>query len=182
MSILQLLAEKESSLLKRWLDHVFSEFHPEAVRFLKGKDRFANPLGHGFSEGLQQLLSFIRAEEPGDAGPTMEQLMKMRAVQSELSPGAALSFIFALKDIIRQECRQEWSPELDREWPEVERRIDRLALIGFDQYMAGRELIYQVRIRELESGRHLITDRAKCASAMMREDIKRLKTGKEGQP
>lgn len=173
MRILQLLAEKETSILDVWLDLVFSEFKPEAIRFLKGKDRFANPLGQGFAEGLREVFRAVRSEEPGEAGEVVEHLMKLRAVQTELAPSQALAFLFELKRIIRQECRKEWSAELDLEWPELAARIDRLALLGFDRYMASRELLYQVRIRELKSGRHILTDNVKCPSAMVREDLNR---------
>jgi len=183
MRILQLLAEKESSILEVWLDHVFNDFKPEAIRFLKSKDRFANPLGQGFAGGLREVFHAVRSEQPGDMGEVVEYLMKLRAVQTELVPSQALAFLFELKNIIRKECREEWSPELDREWPELAGRIDRLALQGFDCYMASRERLYQVRIRELKSGRHILTDQMKCPSAMVREDLNRQQQAEnDGQP
>lgn len=173
MRILQLLAEKESTILNAWLDYVFSDFKPEALRFLRGKDRFANPLGQSYSQGLREIFLALRSEELAEVGSVIEYLMKLRAVQVELAPSQALAFLFELKKIIRQECRKEWSAELDLEWPELAARIDRLALLGFDHYMASRELLYQVRIRELKSGRHILTDHVKCPSAMVREDLNR---------
>jgi hypothetical protein len=171
MRILQLMAEKEPSIHKKWLEQIFNEFQPEAVRFLKGKDPFANPLGYSFSEDLREIYRDLRSTEPTGVKPVVEHLMKLRAVQADLTPSAALSFVFALKRIIRQECREEWSAEIEVEWLEILERIDRLALAGFDLYMASRELLYQVRIRELKSGRHHLTDTAKCPSAMLREEI-----------
>jgi len=180
MRILQLLAEKEPAIHKKWLEQIFNEFQPEAVRFLKGKDPFANPLGHSFSEGLREIFRDLRSEEPTGVEPVVEHLMKLRAVQTELAPSAALSFIFALKKIIRQECRQEWSTEIEGEWLEVVERIDRLALAGFDLYMASRERLFQVRIRELKSGRHYLTDQAKCPSAVLREEINNKQAESDG--
>jgi len=171
MQILRLLAEKEVSILKAWLDYVFSDFKPEAVKFLHGMDRFANPLGQSYSRGLRDILLALRSDKPGEVGAVIEHLMKLRAVQVELAPSQALAFLFELKRIIRQECRQEWSAQLDQEWPELAGRIDRLALQAFDDYMASRELLCQVRIRELQSGRHILTDQAKCPSAMVRAKI-----------
>jgi hypothetical protein len=183
MRILQLLAEKEPSILEVWLNYVFADFKPEALRFLRGPDRFANPLGQGYSEGLRQIYQVLRSEEPGDMGAVVEHLMKLRAVQVELAPSQALAFLFELKRIIRQECRKEWSPALEQEWPELEARVDRLALQGFDKYMASRERLYQVRIRELKSGRHILTDHAKCPSALVREDLNRKQQAEnDGQP
>lgn len=172
MKILPLLVEKETAIIKRWLKHVLAAFPTEAVRFLeKQNDRFANPLGHNFSEGLTGLYRNLRSEEQGDVTALLEQLMKVRAVQAEDTPAESLAFLFALKDIIRDECRKEWSPELDAEWPDFASRIDQLALQAFDLYMASRERLFKVRIRELQSGRSAITDNMKCPSAMLREDL-----------
>ncbi len=183
MQILQLLMEKESSILDSWLDLVFSDFKPEAIRFLKGKDRFANPLGQGFAQGLREVFLAVRSPELGDAGEAIEHLMKLRAVQAELTPSQSLAFLFGLKKIIRHECRKEWSAELDREWPELAGRIDQVTLQGFDHYMASRERLFQVRIRELKSGRHILTDNVKCPSAIVREDLHRQQqVEKDGQP
>jgi hypothetical protein len=172
MKILPLLAEKEAVIVKRWLKHVLAAFPVEGGRFLeKQQDRFANPLGANFSEGLAGLFSHLRSEAPGDVTAILEQLMKVRAVQAEDTPAESLAFIFALKDIIRDECRKEWGPALDAEWPMFAARIDRLALRAFDLYMASRERLFQVRLRELQSGNYVLTDNMKCPSAMLREDL-----------
>lgn len=180
MRILQLMAEKEPSIHKKWLALVFSEFQPEAVRFLQGKDPFANPLGSSYSEGLRQIYRDLCRPEPTGVAAVLEHLMKLRAVQAELAPSASLAFIFGLKKIIRQECRQEWSPEIEQEWPELSERLDRLALAAFDLYMASRERLYQVRNRELQSGRHQIIDQAKCPSAMLREEMNNKQAESDG--
>lgn len=172
MKIIQLLVEKETVIIKRWLKHVLAAFPVDGARFLeKQNDRFSNPLGANFSEGLTALFRNLRSDEPGDVTATLEQLMKVRAVQVEDTPAESLAFIFALKDIIREECRKEWSSELDGEWPQFGARIDQLALQAFDLYMVSRERLFQVRLRELQSGNHILTDNMKCPSAMLREDL-----------
>lgn len=176
MKIIQLLVEKEQAIVKRWLKHVLAAFPADAGKFLaKQNDRFANPLGYNFSEGLSGLFRHLRSEEQGDVTATLEQLMKVRAVQAEDTPAESLAFIFAIKDIIRDECRKEWSLEFDVEWLELSARVDRLALQAFDLYMASRERLYQVRIRELQSGNYVLTDNMKCPSAMVREDMRKKK-------
>ena len=148
-----LLAEKESAIVKKWLKHVLSAFPSDALHFLeKQNDRFANPLGHNFSEGLTGLFRNLRSEEQGDVLAILEQLMKLRAVQAEQSPAESLAFVFAIKDIIRAECRKEWTEEYDREWPELEGRIDQLALQAFDLYMASRERLFQVPFCDVAGG------------------------------
>jgi hypothetical protein len=172
MKILPLLVEKEEIIVRRWLKHVLAAFPVAGGRFLeKQQDRFANPLGANLAEGLAGLFRNLRSEEPGDVTATLEQLMKVRAVQAEDTPAESLAFMFALKDIIRDECREEWNPELAGEWPQFAARIDRMTLQAFDLYMASRERLFQVRLRELRSGNYVLTDNMKCPSAMLREDL-----------
>ena len=98
MQILELLVEKESAIVKKWVDHVLGAFPAGGQNFLKNQaDRFANPLGHNFSEGLTSLYRALRSEEPVDVTPVLEQLMKLKAVQTEQSPAESLAFMFELK-------------------------------------------------------------------------------------
>ncbi len=171
--------EKEAGIVKKWVDYVFAEFPSESLKFLNNKsDRFANPLGHNFTSGLSELCRALGSDEDVDILPTLEQLMKLRAVQKEHTPAESLKFMFEVKKIFRNECRKEWSAELEQQWPDFEARVDRLALQGFDLYMASRERLFNVRLRELQSGRSEIIDKAKCPSAMLREDIELQKKSK----
>ena len=171
MQILQLLVEKETIIVEKWLNHVLGAFPADGMHFLKKTvDRFANPLGANFSEGLTALYRALRSEEKVDVTLVLEQLMKVRAVQAEQTPSESLSFMFELKNIVRDECRKEWSADLENEWSALANRLDRMALQAFDLYMASRERLFQVRIRELKSGNYHLTDNMKCPSAMMRED------------
>ncbi|MBU0480496.1 MAG: RsbRD N-terminal domain-containing protein [Proteobacteria bacterium] len=173
MQLLQLFREKEGGIVKKWVDHIFSEFPSESLRFLNNKsDRFANPLGHNFTAGLAELFRALGSDVDVDITPALEQLMKLRAVQKEHTPSESLSFIFEVKRIFRSECRKEWSAELEQQWPDFEARVDKLALQGFDLYMASRERLFNVRMHELRSGRGEIVDRARCPSAMLREEMK----------
>jgi hypothetical protein len=38
----------------------------------------------------------------------------------------------------------------------------------FDMYLACRERLYQARINEMQSGRHILTDGSQCPSALLR--------------
>ena len=171
MRILQLLVEKESAIVKKWIDHLLGAFPAGGQHFLKKQgDRFANPLGANFSEGLTALYRALRSAEPVDVTPVLEQLMKLRAVQSEQSPSESLALMFVLKRIVRDECRKEWSADLESEWSALADRLDRMALQAFDLYMASRERLFQVRIKELKSGNYHLTDNMQCPSAMLRKD------------
>ncbi|MDH4319840.1 MAG: hypothetical protein OEV64_15770, partial [Desulfobulbaceae bacterium] len=47
--------------------------------------------------------------------------------------------------------------------------VDRAALLAFDIYMECRERLYQTRISELKSGRHILTD-SPCPSKFLKND------------
>ncbi|MBU0674439.1 MAG: RsbRD N-terminal domain-containing protein [Proteobacteria bacterium] len=176
MKLVELLAQKEDVLVQKWLGLVLGEYPADAVRFLgKKADQFANPLGHNYSTGVSGMFRSLRVGEEFELGPVLEQLMKVRAVQEQI-PSKSLAFLFGIKRIVRHECRKEWTAEIEQEWPEFEARVDGLALQAFDLFMASRERLFQVRLRELQSGSYLITDHMKCPSAMVREEKKRQKT------
>ncbi len=160
MSFAEFLHENETALLSRWTDTVLSTWPAEARPFLEGKDRFANPLGYNVSQGLRQLYRNLRGEE-GDADAYLDQLMKIMAVQDR-SPSEALSFIFALKELVRGRAKGQDEEEMAAWFA----RVDALALKGFDLYSQSRERLFNARIREIKSGNHLLT-RHGCPSALL---------------
>jgi hypothetical protein len=52
---------------------------------------------------------------------------------------------------------------------ELDNRIDQVALMAFDFYMDCRERLHQIRVNEVLSGRHALTDGTKCVSAMLKK-------------
>ena len=123
MQLLQLFREKESGIVKKWVDYVFAEYPSESLRFLNKKsDRFGNPLGHNFTSGLSELCKALGSDEEIDILPTLEQLMKLRAVQKEHTPSESLKFMFEVKKIFREECRKEWNKSLSSNGPNLRRR------------------------------------------------------------
>jgi len=60
---------------------------------------------------------------------------------------------------------------LPAELADFEAAIDRAALQAFDIYMACRERLFQIRIRELQDGTHVLTDGTRCASAWLKNKL-----------
>jgi len=160
MSFAEFLHENETALLSRWTDLVLSTYPKESRPFLEGKDRFANPLGYNLTQGLRQIYRKLRGED-GDAGPWLEQMMKIMALQDE-SPSQALGFLFALKDLVAERSGGQDVGEIAA-WAAG---VDALALAGFDFYVASRERLFKARLRELESGNYLVT-RHGCPSGLL---------------
>lgn len=165
--------EENVAILDRWIDRVLATYAPESKQIFKRfQDQFANPVGYNIAQGLKDFYwAFCAKEEPAASAATLEQLIRIRAVQ-DFTPAEAVAFVFELKRIVAEEYRkaEAFDPEA---WLGFAARIDAVALILFDMYLANRERLYQVRIDEIKSGRSMTTDGAVCPSALMRRQRNR---------
>jgi hypothetical protein len=140
------LAARKDVLLGVWLTRTL-ETYPAASRgFLtREKDSFRNPVGHTLREGLANLLDgLLGARDVADLVPQIEPLVRLRAVQ-DFTPSQALSFLFLLKDVAREEAMRLGEPAIT-ESDAIERRIDQLTLAVFDLYMKCREEISKIQV------------------------------------
>jgi hypothetical protein len=129
---------------ERWIERTFASYPAETLPLLSGElDPFRNPAGHAIKKSLTTLARELLGEMDKSAiAPALDALVRLRAVQ-DFSPSAALRFIFDLRDVVA---------EVTGEVPQaLESRIDELALMAFDQYMACRDQIAGLREKELRS-------------------------------
>nr|MDA8163470.1 RsbRD N-terminal domain-containing protein [Desulfobacteraceae bacterium] len=164
------LQDNNVVIVDRWIDRVLATYAPESKRiFKRAEDQFANPVGFHVAQRLRDFFRiFCEEEDPAAGAAALEQLIRIRAVQ-DFTPAEAVSFIFELKGIVAEEYRKVggFDPEV---WLGFAQRVDTVALMIFDMYLANRERLYQVRIAELKSGRSILTDNATCPSALMRRE------------
>jgi hypothetical protein len=163
------LTEKKKEVVGKWVDLVLNTY--ESPEFFKTqKDRIANPVGSNIAEGLREIFELLLAgaDSEGFSEP-LDRVIRIRAVQ-DFSPSQAVSFMFVLKDVVRWELAKNGGI-LPAELAEFESAIDRVALQAFDIYMACRERLFQIRIRELQNGTHILTDGTKCASAWLKNKL-----------
>jgi hypothetical protein len=159
---------KKKAIIQKWIDQVLDSYGAPEF-FKKQKDRFANPVGATVSDALQEIYAILVEERDlGEAVRPLENIIKIRAVQ-DFTPSQAVSFVYILKNILRQELtREKDRAELGPDLAAIEARIDRLALMAFDFYMECRERLHQIRVNEVLSGRSALTDGTQCASAMLK--------------
>jgi hypothetical protein len=142
--------EKQAAILSRWIEAILATYPDQTATFLKqGQDRFTNPVGHTITRTVGAL--FAELSRGGDAAamaPHLEDLIRVRAVQ-DFSPSLALSFVFALKPIVREEL-DPGTGGPPAAMALLEARIDDLALQAFDLYVASREKIYEIRVNEIK--------------------------------
>ena len=165
-----LLLEHESSIVQKWKERVLSSYASETQKFLQSeKDQFANPVGQTIETAMMELgTQFIHQSPIKDLEPHLDSIIRIRAVQS-FTVAEALSFVFSLKEIIREQCLVS-DKQLWKEMITCEARIDELALAAFQIYLGCRVQICEIRVRE---------QKRKSARLLMR--LNEPRAGKKGK-
>lgn len=156
MRLNSLLTDKKASILEKWFNVIIESYPPDTASFLKTQsNRFANPIGSTISKGIEDIFDeLLRGLNPPQAeektSQFLDDIVRIRAVQA-FTPSQALSFIFPLKRIIREELAAEIAEkQLSDEILSLESTIDKLALSSFDIYMKCREKIYDIKANEVK--------------------------------
>ena len=147
-----LLERKKSAVLKRWFDAIIETYPTDTSGFLKKqKDMFANPVGHVFTQGIESILEIlIEGKDLAEGSPFLDDIIKVRAIQ-DFTPSKAVSFVFLLKKVVREELEKEIrQSEIAEALLEFESEVDSLAPLSFDKYLKCREQIYQLKTDELK--------------------------------
>lgn len=153
MSLLKQLTRKKSGIIKKWFDGIIATYPVDTAQFLANqKDPFANPVGQTTRENLEAIFDqIITAANPNTVHEFLNPIIRIRAIQ-DFTPAKAISWIFDLKDIIRNDLALhagdgQHLEELNR----LERRIDQFGLQAFDIYMQCREKIYDLKANEMRA-------------------------------
>ena len=154
MKLEDLLKQKASHIRKRWVELIIQTYPADSQRFFREqKDRFANPVGTTLSREVESLYhELLQGMDPEKVDSSLDEIVRIRAVQ-DFSPAGAMSFVFLLKEILREELDQEikQSPAACEELLTLESRLDDMALRGFDLYVRCREKIYEIRAKEAKN-------------------------------
>jgi RsbT co-antagonist protein rsbRD N-terminal domain len=151
--MLSIPPQKRRAVAEQWLAATIRTYPSSTGEFLlQEKDVFRNPVGAALTEGLPALLEELFGEmDPHRISQSLEGIVRIRAVQN-FSPRSAVSFVLALKTILRKEL----APDLDMS-RELDDRVDELALVAFDLFVRCREQVYDVRLGERSRARGVLT-------------------------
>jgi hypothetical protein len=150
MNLKALMSEKKAAIVKKWFDLIIDNYPSDASNFFKKqKNRFSNPVGHTISQGIDGLFDeILHGIDSEKLFPFLNDIIKIKAVQ-DFSPSKAISFVFLLKQAIREEMGSEIKKkQMSDELRLFEEQIDELALLSFDIYMKCRERIYEIKADE----------------------------------
>ena len=150
-NLTNILSDKRSVILKRWIDHILDTYPAETANFLREKkNRFTNPVGHSVSEGVEGIFEdLLQGIDKDRVSVFLDNIIRIRAIQ-EFTPSQAISFVFFLKQIIRDELKKEIREnKLSDELTLLEDQIDYLGLLAFDIFMRCREKLYDIKANEM---------------------------------
>ena len=151
MTLRDLLHSRRAAIQKRWLDKTLETYAPDASAFFeRRKDQFANPVGQALRAGTQAMVDCLLDEMDAEKiCSALDEIVKIRSIQ-DFTPAQAVSFVFSLRQIIRDELGKELDSSRLAELTEFETRIDQLALFAFDIYVKCRERLYEIRVGEVK--------------------------------
>lgn len=175
MKLKGLLEEKKSTILARWFDAIMETYPTDNTGFFKKQeDRFANPVGHTFSQGIESILeALIEEKDLAEGLPFLDDIIKVRAVQ-DFTPSKAVNFIFILKKVVREELKKEIrQDQIDDELLSFESKIDDLALFAFNIYVKCREQLNQLKIDELKRMTFTLLKKANLMYEIPMEEFER---------
>lgn len=148
--LVNLIAKQRSTVISRWFDSAIHAYAADTAAFIQSqKDPFANPVGSQTRKSVEGLFDQLTGGmEAGAIHACLDPVMRIRAVQN-FTPAQAIAFIFALKKILRDLLSQQLQRvDAIQQLLEIESRIDRIGLAGFDTFMACREKIYELKANE----------------------------------
>ncbi len=156
-------------IVDRWVKYTLSSYESSSF-FKKEKDKFSNPVGGNTREALDRLFVLLAANaDPQEFVSPLEQIMKIRSIQ-DFTPSQAVSPLHGVKHITRDVFEKDKeTKDLIADLYDFEFAVDLMVLAAFDLYMQSRERLYQVRINEIRSGRHVLTD-STCPSKLLKKD------------
>lgn len=148
-----IFSTKKAAILKKWIDHILDTYPAETANFLRDKkNRFTNPVGHSVSEGADGIFEdLLQGVDKERVSVFLDTIIRIRAIQ-EFSPSQAISFIFLLKKIIREELAAEMKDErVSADMVRLEEEIDSLGLLAFDIFMGCREKLFDIKANEMRN-------------------------------
>jgi hypothetical protein len=151
MTLKDLLHSRRATIAKRWLEKTLGTYAPDAAAFFdRQKDPFANPVGQVLRTGTRVMVDcLLDGMDAQKICGCLEQIVKIRSIQ-DFTPARAVSFIFLLRRVIREELSRELDSSRLIELEEFDTRIDQMALFAFDIYAKCRENLYDLRVDEVK--------------------------------
>jgi hypothetical protein len=162
MELQKFLTDNHHAICAQWAEAIIKTYPEEGAKFFSGSsNQFANPVGHTFRNNVERIYKVLLSQaDVAECSTDLDGILRIRAVQG-FAPSVALSFLPALKEIVRRQlekaCPAEHVDSMLYDW---NTRVDRLTMLGFDLYMNCRELLWKQKANQLYSRTHKLLERA----------------------
>ncbi len=168
MDLAEAFRNYEDKIVSQWVNYTLSTYKSSTF-FKKGPDKFSNPVGGNTREALGTLFKLlVKNADPEEFTIPLDQIMRIRSIQ-EFSASEAVAPIHAVKHIVREILAKDSErKQFVNDLYDFEFSVDLAVLAAFDLYMQCREQLYKVRIKEIKTGRHILTD-SKCPSNLLKK-------------
>lgn len=179
MNLDSYLHQSRSTIIEKWFNCIVETYAPETSRLLrKESSQFANPVGHTMLHGIEAVYDeFLRSADHEKLIPHLDRIIRIRAVQ-DFSPAQAISFVFHLKKIVRDELQRQSKEDRisSSEVAAFESKVDELGLLAFNIYSQCRERLYEVRLTEFKTRTYRLLQRANLLEEIPEWDPKSVGT------
>jgi len=149
MTFTELLGKRRKEIHDGWIARILAVFPAASVTFIaREKDRFQNPIGETIQTGSAAVMdALVAGGDRASLRDAVEGMIRLRAVQADRA-SEAVSFVYALRDVVRDVLRKEAAPEDLRAF---DTRMETFVLDAFDLYMQCREKVFEIRLRALRN-------------------------------
>jgi len=149
IAVRDFLRQHKKPLLDAWFQRILDSFPAETASFLKRQtDRFANPVAHGFREAAETIFDSLLGDRELDRG-SLEYAMKIQALRGN-QPNDGVAFIYLLNDTVREKLDGSL---LGKGWIDFESRVDRIASIASEMFLASRTKIAELAAKNAPVGK-----------------------------
>lgn len=167
MTLEEALHNNRYKIVDKWVAYTLSTYQASDF-FSKERDSFANPVGGTIRDALKKIFALLpKADNSELIKEPLSRIMLLRSVQ-DFSPSQAIAPLNAVKHITRDIlAADKETRELAADLYDFEFAVDLAVLAAFDLYVECREKIYKIRVDEIRSGKHVLTDSA-CPSKALK--------------
>ena len=155
MSTEDIISTRREQAIQKWTEAVFAMYPFETTGFIRTQtDRFANPVGYATRAAAAAIYDAATGQdvEISEVQDAVADLIRIRAVQ-DLQPEQAVGVIFLFKPVLRDLLLVDMMAAGDfQSFLDMEARLDSLALLAFNVYLADREKVYAERVAEQRRG------------------------------
>jgi hypothetical protein len=152
MSVWEYFHSRRETIVSLWTEAVYALYPFETTGFLRTKkDPFANPVADMTREAGSAVYDAVAGADikVEDMKNALDRFVKWRAAQQE-SPSRGIGVLLLMKPILREHILPGLAGQGNlKDYLDAESRLDTLALLAFDMYMAARERLMEARVKEM---------------------------------